>query len=131
MSNYIGRHRTNYFRVEDEAQFRAFMAPYTKEHEIEIWDKEDIEGNKRFAFGGHVDPPIHEDDEFVPGLQACLAQDDAVIITEIGYEKLNYLVASAFIVTKDKMEDVDLWREAVDKAMGMLVDDGWETQTEY
>lgn len=122
MSQYYGHTRTSYFHVIDEAALRAVIAEVrtTDDKEVYIWKKQDDEGKDTFAFGCNSDirgicptgynPDGDNDpdyDRFIEKLQACLVEGDAVIITEVGHEKLNYLTATATIVGKHKWKFID------------------------
>lgn len=122
MSQYYGYTRTSYFHVIDEAAFRSLIAEVvtSEDAEIYIWKGKDDEGKDTFAFGCHSkirgicqagsEPDDDNDpdyDCFIEKLQECLVDGDAVIITEVGHEKLNYLVAQAAIVGKHKWKFID------------------------
>lgn len=146
MANYMCAVRTNYFRVKDEAEFRELMGRvYGSEDNIGLWQKSDDDGNPVFGFGcyGGISGIINaredeeEDvdetayDEFITGLQKCVADDDAIIIFEVGNEKLRYLVGHALIITSNCLENLSLNHMATQLAAGMLEDDNWQTQCEY
>lgn len=122
MSQYSGYTRTSYFHVIDEAAFRALIAEVvtSEDAEIYIWKGKDDEGKDTFAFGCYSDirgirpadsnPDIDNEpdyERFIEKLQECLVDGDAVIITEVGHEKLNYLTAQAAIVGKHKRKYID------------------------
>lgn len=108
MATYNGFTRTNYFSVTDEDMLRDIVDRI-------VWDNDDgffEDRGGKFAFGSYgsicslrkaesendSDSDEDYDDEFeadavYEALQAIVAPDDAIIITEIGYEKLRYLVA--------------------------------------
>ena len=65
------------------------------------------------------------DDEFeveavYDALAKVIAPDDAIIITEIGYEKLRYLTAYAVVITRTEVEFVELRSAALETAQRML-----------
>ena len=95
MANYLCSVRTNYFHVKDEDKFREMMSQvYGCEDSVDLWQETDNEGKTVFGFGcyGGISGVINakedenEDvdetafDEFISGLQKCVADDDAIII---------------------------------------------------
>lgn len=46
--------------------------------------------------------------------------DDAIIITEIGYEKLCYLTASAVVIARTEVEFAELRSDALETARRLL-----------
>ena len=142
MSQYYGYTRTSYFHVIDEAAFRAVISEVltTDDEEVYIWKNQDEKGNDIFAFGcnsdirgicpGGYDPDGDNDPEyeyFIERLQECLVEGDAVIITEVGHEKLNNLTAQAAIVGKHNWKFVDFH----DVTVGMVheVEPNWPEGT--
>lgn len=116
---------------------------------LELFEKTDENGKTMFAFGGYTsidgvypsgrpankndyDEKKEFDEEegpeddfpdynlFVKELQKFLVDGEAIIITEVGHEKLCYLTAYATVITKDDCKSVDLERSAVNKARYML-----------
>lgn len=146
MANYEATTRTNYFRVKDAEALKALIARTTSDIEtVRLWSKECDDDNIRYAFGcyGSISG-IKEDDEllddsydedaferFVQGLQECVVDDDAIVITEVGNEKLCYATAVATIITSTSCETVDLTESAYSKASQMLCDPNWTTMCEY
>ena len=146
MANYCCTIRTNYFRVKDEAEFRELMSrAYGTEDSIELWEGTDPQGNKVFGFGleGSIagvknaqcdgDDDLDETayDEFIDGLQRCVADDDAIIIMEAGYEKLCYVVGAATIITSKDYEHMSITDLAMGKAAEMLGAPAWTTTCDY
>lgn len=70
-------------------------------------------------------------DAFLKMLQDHLVEGDAVILTEVGYEKLRYLTGQATVVTKDKISFMNLTDLAFEKAKEMLGNKDWTTKMEY
>ena len=64
-------------------------------------------------------------------LQKIIPKDEAFIFTEIGHEKLCYLTGYSIIVTKGKIEMIDLRSDSISKAREMLENDKFDTQLEY
>lgn len=126
--------RSNYFRVKDAEVFREFISRILCDEErLEVWERKAADGATLFAFGtygsilGLLDEYGEFDDDksydnFIAGLQECVAEDDAVIITTVGHEKLRSVFAEAYIVTSDDSEYLDFQDEATDLAASMLED---------
>lgn len=60
-----------------------------------------------------------------------IAPDDAIIITEIGYEKLRYLTAYAVVITRTEVEFVELRSAALETAQRMLRDPEYDPCMDY
>lgn len=146
MANYCCTIRTNYFHVKDEEKFRALMdRAYGCEDSIELWKKRDANGNTVFGFGvyggisGLRSAGADEDDdydessydEFLDGLQECVADDDAIIILEAGNEKMRYIIGAATIITSSKFAYLDIADLAKQKACEFLCNPSWQTQCTY
>jgi hypothetical protein len=142
MANYCGRTRTNYFRVTDEEKFRQVMANVLcSDDDLEIFE-EDGESGKKFGFCccGVIqgtkqlldDEDCEEDyDEFIRLLQEVVADDDAIIITEVGYEKLRYLVGRSEIITKTGFKVISLRDATLEAAKTLLGNPDYDTEVEY
>ena len=145
MANYGCAIRTNYFHVKDEEKFRELMGrAYGSEDSIHLWADKDSEGKTVFAFGvyggiGGV-RNVQEDeddldetayDDFIDGLQECVADDDAIIVMESGNEKLRYVVGSATVITSKGYEYLDITTLAAERAAEMLGNSNWKTKCEY
>lgn len=153
MANYQGFTRTNYFRVTDAKRLKDIIAhTAVGEDRLELFTRQ-IGDETFYGFGCYDsisglypnwDTPADaasadEDDEdadayfdlFEAELQKILAEDDAIIITEVGYEKLRYLTAYACVITKSSSACVGLQEAAVDKAKELLRNPGWDTTSEY
>ena len=139
MANYYGITKTNYFHVNDPEGFKKLMRRVVSdEGDIDLWEDKDKDGNPVFAFGGYSsisgicpiennnDDSEDEDydeadyDLFVSELQKLIVDGEAIIITEIGHEKLRYITAYSTVITKDGCEYVTLERRAAAKARDML-----------
>jgi len=137
MANYISFIRTNYFTVNNESKFHEIISSCFAEDKIMIFKSED-----KFGFGcrGSIygisrdendDCTEPDADGFHAALQEIIPEDDAIIITEIGYEKLRYFVASSIIITKTQIRSVDLRDKALDIAREMLANQSFSTQMDY
>ena len=140
MANYYGTTLSNWFRVKDEDAFRKIFARIVSSDEpITLWERTDEKGTKIFSFGGYTsicgiepeqtprndeesDPCDADYDEMVKELSSVVADDDAIILTEIGNEKLCYLVGAATIITAKDVELLnlgDLSCDVADKLLGV------------
>lgn len=146
MTNYYCAIRTNYFHVKDEEKFRELMnRVYGTEDSIELWERKDPNGNNVFGFGlyGEIagvryaeedtDPNATRTayDEFIDGLQECVADNDAIIILESGHEKLRYVIGSAVIITSNDFRYLDITDLACFNARDILDNPKWDTECEY
>jgi len=140
MADYRGFTLTNYFSVIDEERFRRLMAECAVNGEpIEIFERENETGKSiKFGFGcyGSIvgikehcenEEVFHNDDDedyshdtFCNELQKVIARDDAILITEVGYEKLRYLIGCSTIITRSSIETVSLKSKSLDVAREML-----------
>lgn len=147
MANYCGFTRTNYFRVTDAARLKAIV-----DHAVLSEDRLDLftrqAGNETYYGFGCYDSisglcpnwdsseePSDDEDAsfelFEAELQKIIAPGDAIIITEVGYEKLRYLVAYSCVITRDTVDCVDLRELSIDKAQELLRNPDWDTVSEY
>jgi len=137
MANYISFVRTNYFAVNDECKFREIISSCFAEDKITIFE---TDGEFGFGcYGGIYGISRDENDDctepdadgFHAALQGIIPEDEAIIITEIGYEKLRYFVASSIIITKTEIRSIDLRDKALEIARGMLANQSFSTQMDY
>ena len=70
-------------------------------------------------------------DLFYKKLQSVLEEDDAIIFTSIGHEKLRYLVGMIKVITKDDIQEINLENEAMELARKMLKNPEWNTENSY
>lgn len=147
MANYYCSVRTNYFHVKDPEAFREFMQTVvTCEDDVHVWEEIDRNGDLTFGFGcygsvlgvitnGTDGDEEYEDDydfeEFVYQLSEHVAPGDAVIMMEVGNEKLRYLVGSALVITENHFEYLDLNTIAMECAAQLLGNDDWRTRMDY
>lgn len=138
MANYFSVSRTNYFRVKDNAAFLQMMDSLSGE-DVVLWNETAADGTVYFAFGayGNIDGLPTSDEEnydfdlFIDTLKKHVAEDDAVILIESGYEKLRYVTGYATIITSDSVEYVSLCDLALKKAGEMLGSKKYETRMDY
>lgn len=149
MANYCCTVRTNYFQVKNPKEFRQFMNTVCgSEDSVELWERTAEDGTLHFGFGCYggiagvipVDEngKLDEDydvsdayDAFLAGLQKHVAENDAVIIMEVGNEKLRYLSGNAAIITSTKVDFVDLEFTAMQKASEVLGLPDFSTRLTY
>jgi len=139
MANYYAFIRTNYFSVTDESKFLEIIDSCLSEDKLKVFTSGDKP--KLFGFGCYgsiYGIPINGDDleevdidAFYEALQNILADDDVIIITEIGYEKLRYLLAHCTIITKMEIRFVDLRDQAMNMACEMLDNPDFTTKMDY
>ena len=142
MANYNCAIRTNYFNVKNAETFEAFMSRvYGSEESVEVWSKTDEDGRTKYAFGCYggiaglcdvdEDPDEIDDsayDAFINGLQEHVAENDAVIIFEVGNENLRYVVGSAEIITSNDCKYISIQDLATKQTAEMLQNPEWKTQ---
>lgn len=141
MANYCASTRTNYFRVTDEEKFHKIMeGAVVSDDQLEIWhEKED--GVKYFAFGGYGSLYYEQElengdvlddiDSFYEQLQTVVHPEDAIIITEVGNEKLRYLIGVSVVITKDAVDFIDLDSTSINLARMLLKNDHYKTKLHY
>ena len=131
MANYYGYTRTNYFEVTDPDKLRDIVNRINWDCDDNFFD----EDHGSFAFGcygticglfGSEDADNDDsDDEYeaeavYEALQKIVAPDSAIIITEVGYEKLRYLVGCAVIITHNAIEYEDIHDQSLKTARRLL-----------
>lgn len=140
MADYNAKILTNYFTVINESQFRALIASCCADDEIEVFEQTDSDETMKYGFGCygsiHGVPDGEEDEDgslglFYSSLQKLLHPDDAILITEIGYEKLNYFTACCTVITRDDIKSIDARQEAVKLAGIMLNNPDFTTKMDY
>lgn len=152
MADYCSMFRTNYFRTDDEPRLREIL----EAAELPVWTIEDEKtGETLFGFGSqwqsawnlvdedymrrlHPEAAPGEDDDWQPDgslffedLAQVVAQGDAAIVTEIGWEKLRYLTATSVVISKAGVLATDLEDHAKQLAYTLGVAEGWDTRMEY
>jgi len=141
LANYYGFTRTNYFAVKDEERFRQVVASCQASEEApEVWEKA-TEGQTLLAFGcyGSLSGFLCEDEEdcecdldaFHNALQQVVADGHAIIITEVGYEKLRYLVGDCTVITSQEIDYTNLRDVGLTKAQQFLKDPQYQPSMEY
>ena len=158
MSSYYGKCRTNYFTVTDAVEFKRIIAACMGDDDVHSMDNPQVDGSIKYGFycNGSItglpykyvdDEPVvvydrEEDadedldceissDLFFGALQSLLPEGEAIIITEVGSEKMRYLVGCSTVVTKTEIRGVDVQQKAVELAREMLGDTGFNTKMDY
>lgn len=146
MANYYCTTRTNYFHVKDEQKFRDVIAKVEcDEDQLEVWKEPD----GTFGFGAYAsilgfpvqvegvsekDAQYCQDydyEEFANALAECVADDDAIIITEVGNEKMRYVNGHAVVITSKEIRNINLEAQAIIAAQDMLNNKKWNTEMHY
>lgn len=146
MANYCCTYRTNYFKVKDNEKFKEFMTHVYAE-DLEVFHKKDENGNELYGFGGYGgisgyfnNENEYEDsdeawdnayDNFIDGLAKQVAEDDAILLFEVGNEKLRYVVGSVSVITSKGYEYRDITNVGVEIAKQMLNNPNYNTQCTY
>lgn len=145
MANYYANSRTNYFRVTDEDKFAELFANIVCDDD-EVKDFTKVEdGIIIHAFGGYgsinyqkpnnsgeSDEDYDYDfDSFLAELQKILPEDEAFIYTECGHEKLRYITGFSIVVTKNKIDSIDIYSGAIGLARKMPNNKKFQTKMEY
>ena len=146
MANYCCAYRTNYFKVKDNEKFKEFMTHVYAE-DLEVFHKKYENGNELYGFGGYGgisgyfnNKNEYEDsdeawdnayDNFIDGLAKQVAEDDAILLFEVGNEKLRYVVGSVAVITSKGYEYRDITDVGVEMAKQMLNNPNYDTQYAY
>lgn len=144
MANYYGNTRTNYFRVTDEEKFKNILSKCNvSDDELETWER-NVDGNKYFAFGGYGSLICYKDSEaedddlelddieiIYEKLSTVVHPEDAIIITEIGNEKLRYLIGASVIITCNAVEYIDIHDESIKAARKLLNNNRYNSIISY
>lgn len=137
MANYYSCTRTNYFRVTDEEKYSElfshlvgnddYIEDFTKTKDGIILHGFGCQGVIQ-AIPMDEDPEVAEEwdddfDGFLKELQKILPDNEAFIFTEVGHEKLCYLVGYSLIVTRNEIKSIDINDDAAELACKMLNDE--------
>lgn len=115
--------------------------------DLEMFSKVDSNGNKLYGFGGYGgisgyfnnEDDYENDDEardsaydnFIDGLMKLVAEDDAVLMFEVGAEKLRYVVGSVTVITSRGYLYKDIESVGIEIATLMLDNYDYTTQCSY
>lgn len=154
MANYNGITRTNYFSVKDAAAFEELIGKTAATEDTLTIIKETVNGAEKFGFytegtilgipsdevgedqGAEADEAWDDDGEynmyaFEKKLQELVADDDAIIITEVGNEKMRYLHGGVTVITSKRVAYKTLQGAALDIARESLENPDWQTRNDY
>ncbi len=157
MSNQISKTRTNFVGITDFDRFKDIIARCVADgaEKLKIIENTDNDGVTKYGF--YVEENIcgmreHDEfcevencadceylddcdkdysyDDFLEELTKVIAPGDALIITNICYEKMSSLYAYADVVTSESVESLTLEDLAFKKAQEMLDNKNWYTVNE-
>lgn len=132
MADYRCKNRSNYFRVLDEEKYQKIVSRMSSSDGYFETGKKERDGqlHHNFVCEGQImyvpegwEEDCDEDEaigQFYEDIQQILPDDEAVIITKIGHEKLCYLTGFATVITKNQVEHLDIWDLAEEKAGQIL-----------
>lgn len=138
MANYYTKCRSNDFTVTNEEKFEKLCNRLCTESagDEKPFYKYEYDENRYFlAFEGPFSYLVGNENEetfaedsytFFNNLMELLPEGECVIFTEIGWEKLECVTANALVLTKDKMEWVNLDTVALEKARELLKNPDYE-----
>ena len=115
MADYMAVTRTNYFHVKDAEVFKEIVSQICDD--MEVFTCEMSDGSMMYGFGGYgFITGFGGEDEDVDQVYNALRDhvampDEAIVIEEIGCEKLRYLSAYATVITEKEVDFVDLKEE--------------------
>jgi hypothetical protein len=106
VANCENIYRSNHFKVKDPDAFRA----WAKKIDLQLWESDPTSRDTLFAFGAFGHQPYEYYDEerddyhefdFYTELQAHLQTDQVVVVHEIYFEKLRYVVGESVALHAD------------------------------
>ena len=138
MANYYANSRTNYFRVTNEDKYNELFSNLVGDEDTVQDFTKTVDGVTLHGFGcyGSVNYKKENDtdydfDFFLNELQKILPDNEVFIYIENGHEKLCYLTGFSIIVSKDKIESVDIISDSIEKAREMLCNSKYHTDMNY
>lgn len=142
MADSTTKSRTNYFTVSDTARLDEIIKMcYTQDDEpVKL-----IEKDNNFCFycedeiNGFMTDELFDEtdgseialDRFYTALQDIVDPTDAIIITTMSYCKMQYICASAVIITKTAIEHIDFENITKTAAQKLLNNSDWDTRNDY
>lgn len=136
MANYYEMTRTNYFKITDSDKFKEICEEIISESGVDF-DVTEKDGKLYGCISSESIIMLNDEDEsvdmesFYKKLQTVLEEDDAIIFTSIGHEKLRYLVGMITVITKDDIQYINLEDKAMELARTMLKNPEWNTVNSY
>lgn len=143
MANYCAKTRSNYFKVVDSTALKDLIDnAVSSDAEVQLWEKKAENGTLYYAFGcdgtiygidvsDNLEDPEYDYDEFIRRLQKLLPEDDAIIITSIGSEKLRYLCGNIDVITCDAIKHRNIDAIGREIAKCLLDNPDWDTCNSY
>ena len=133
MANYDATIRTNYFSVKDPTALKELIDSVEAEDTVSLFTHELPDGSMQYGFGCYGSLFGIQDslDAFYEALQQLVCENDAILIFEVGYEKLRYVVGCCTVITSTEIQYVDIHQQALDLAAKLLNTPGYNTRTEY
>ena len=103
MANYEATVRTNYFSVKNPTALKELIDSIEAEDTVSLFTHELPDGSMQYA----------------------------ILIFEIGYEKLRYVVGCCTVITSTDMQCVDIRQQALDLAAKLLNSPNYNTRLDY
>lgn len=133
MANYEATVRTNYFSVKDPIALKELIDSVDAEDTVSLFTHELPDGSMQYGFGcyGSLFGIQGNIDTFYEALQKLVCENDAILIFEVGYEKLRYVVGCCTVITSTDMQCVDIRQQAVALAAKLLNHPNYNTRLDY
>ena len=139
MATYKAITKTNHFHVTDAEKLKDIVSRMHCNSKVTL--VEDEQGQNIYTIWAYSDIQGVYPDENSPSdiagpdfglltaeLQTILPEGEALILFELGTESLRYLTATATIVTRNEVKQIDLVNGAFNMARKILGNPMWETQ---
>lgn len=132
MANYNCVIRTNYFHVKDENTFEEFLKKVSGD-DFHIFREGDMFGFGCYGSIYGISESDEDDDydAFLEGLQKQIVDDEAIIISEVGYEKLRYVSGYATVITSQDISTINLEDKSIELAQEMVKNKEYYPQMSY
>lgn len=133
MANYEATVRTNYFSVKDPIALKELIDSVDAEDTVSLFTHELPDGSMQYGFGcyGSLFGIQGNIDTFYEALQKLVCENDAILIFEVGYEKLRYVVGCCTVITSTDMQCVDIRQQALELAAKLLNRPNYNTRLDY
>lgn len=138
MADYICRTRSNYFQVTDEQALHQLIHRCLADGKVCIKSKKEEGKLKHCIFcDGHIEGISCQEAEegdceaFIRELKALLPAGEAIIITEAGWEKYNYVTSHSYVITRKGNMRVSIEYAVLVAARKLLNDQHFNTQMDY
>ena len=133
MANYSATIRTNYFSVKDPTALRELIDSVEAEDTVSLFMTKLPDGSMQYGFGCYGSLFGIQDslDAFYEALQELVCENDAILIFEVGYEKLRYVVGCCTVIASTKMQHIDIQQQALELAAKLLNRPNYNTRLDY